>query len=76
LNESCERTPLLVAIAQRCKDAALTLIEAGADCELADEFQITPMLEAVETLGMEHRVVVALLRAGADDHGLIFISEQ
>lgn len=70
------RTPLLTAIEHRNKEACLILIESGADCEMADDLAFTPVMEAVHVFGPDHRVVIALLRTGAHDHGLIFISDN
>jgi hypothetical protein len=54
----------------------MLLIELGADCELESEFKTLPLLEAVERFDMDHRVVIELLRAGAHDHGLIFVADN
>lgn len=65
-------TPLLTAINKQNKESAMLLIDLGADCELADECESTPLMEAIISFDIEHRVVIELLRAGVDDHGLIF----
>lgn len=75
-NQTYGRTPLLLAISNKNREAALKLIECGADCEIADELEFTPVIEAVSTFGPDDRVVIALLRTGAHDHGLIFVSDN
>jgi hypothetical protein len=54
----------------------MLLIELGADCEVPDNFGTDPLLEAVSAFDLNHRVVVELLRAGVDDHGLIFVADN
>jgi hypothetical protein len=76
MNGKYAETPLMTAINHKQKEAAMLLIELGADCELEGEFKTLPLLEAVERFDMDHRVVIELLRAGAHDHGLIFVADN
>jgi ankyrin repeat protein len=76
MNGKYAETPLMTAINHKQKEAAMLLIELGADCELESEFKTLPLLEAVERFDMDHRVVIELLRAGAHDHGLIFVADN
>ncbi|MFM6956860.1 MAG: ankyrin repeat domain-containing protein [Ignavibacteria bacterium] len=75
-NGEMSSTPLFTAIHKGNKEAAMLLIELGADCELTDEFENTPLMEAITSFDMEHRVVIELLRAGVYDHGLIFAADN
>ena len=76
MNGKYAETPLMTAINHKQKEAAMLLIELGADCELEGKFKTLPLLEAVERFDMDHRVVIELLRAGAHDHGLIFVADN
>jgi len=76
MNALYAETPLMKAIKCKNKEAAMLLIELGADCEMEDEFHTLPLIEAVERFDMEHRVVIELLRAGVHDHGLIFVADN
>ena len=75
-NGAISETPLMTAINNRQKESAMLLIRLGADCELTDEFDNTPLMEAIFSFGIDHRVVIELLRAGVDDQGLIFASDK
>ena len=75
-NGDMSSTPLLTAIQNGNKESAMLLIELGADCEMVDEYENTPLMEAIISFGMEHRVVIELLRAGVHDHGLVFVADN
>ena len=44
--------------------------------KMVDEYENTPLMEAIISFGMEHRVVIELLRAGVHDHGLVFVADN
>lgn len=75
-NGTLSGTPLLTAINNQQKDSVMLLIELGADCELTDELDNTPLMEAIFSFGIDHRVVIELLRAGVDDQGLIYAADN
>ena len=75
-NDCFGRTPLMTAICAKNREASLSLINNAADCEMADELEFTPVMEAVHAFGDDDSVVIALLRAGAHDHDLIFVSDN
>lgn len=75
-NGAISETPLMTAINNRQKESAMLLIRLGADCELTDEFENTPLMEAITSFDMEHRVVIELLRAGVDYQGLLFAADN
>lgn len=69
-------TPLLEAVSRGKNDVALRLLEYGADTEIGDDRNDTPLLKAMETSNEKlEELVGALVTRGANIHAIGFCDE-